>query len=141
MDIHSNRRLINMANYIKISMEGHKEIEKVLEMLPQALNERIMKSANKRGVQPLIERAAANAPLGPGGKKGPSGNLKASIGISPKIKGANIPKKLKKGITIVGPRRGKKSGEKGWHAHFVEYGVAPRIVKKSKKVDIRLAKG
>jgi HK97 gp10 family phage protein len=100
-------------------MEGFADIEKILDALPKALGSKVVRKCLKDGVKPLIKAAKANAPQD-------KGNLKKSIGVinGGKTQGAAI---------VVGPRRGKGKTSDGWHAHFFEYGVTPRIVKKPTK--------
>ncbi len=118
---------------INVKLEGVKEIDELLRKLPESLSAKIIESANRAAVKPLIAKAKANAP------KGKTGNLVNSIGIASRVKavgkgGATI--KASKGLTIVGPRRGKGKGQKGHHAHLVEYGTAERVRKKGKEPDL-----
>jgi HK97 gp10 family phage protein len=106
-----------------VKMEGFADIEKILDALPKALGPKVVQDSIRDGVKPLIKQAKANAPRRPGSK---GGSLKKSIGV---IKGG----KTQEGTVVVGPRRGKGKTTDGWHAHLVEYGVSPRIVKKPTK--------
>ncbi len=111
---------------INVKLEGIKEIDELLRKLPDSLSAKIIESANRAAVKPLIEKAKANAP------EGNTGNLVDSIGIASRVKGgATI--KASKGLTIVGPRRGKGKGQQGHHAHLVEYGTAERVQKSTGK--------
>jgi HK97 gp10 family phage protein len=106
-----------MAETVKF--EGFKDIEKILDALPKALGPKVVRESLRKGVKPYIMQARSNAPKD-------KGDLGKSIGV------INSKNKDRSGI-IVGPRRGKGKTSDGWHAHLVEYGVSPRIVKKPTK--------
>jgi HK97 gp10 family phage protein len=101
------------------TFERFEDIERILDALPEKLGPKVVRECLKDGVKPMIKAAKANAPKG-------KGNLKKSIGVinGGKTQGAAI---------VVGPRRGKGKTADGWHAHFFEFGVTPRIVKKPTK--------
>jgi HK97 gp10 family phage protein len=102
-----------------VELKGFDDINRILDALPKALGPKVVRKCLRDGVKPLIAAARANTPQD-------TGNLKKSIGV---ING----KKKQAGAIIVGPRRGKGKTSDGWHAHFFEYGVTPRIVKKPTK--------
>jgi HK97 gp10 family phage protein len=92
-------------------MEGVDDIEKVLAGLPGRFGEKVVTKTLRKSAKPLIAEAKQNAPEH-------KGNLKKSIGAINGRGGG-------KGSQIyVGPRRG--GSFKGYHAHLVEYGTAPR---------------
>jgi HK97 gp10 family phage protein len=102
-----------------LQFKGFKEVQQIFDHMGEALAPKVVLKVLTDGAQPLIEQAKANAPVG-------TGDLQRSIGVIPGKGG------LKGEGVYVGPRRGGKDGD-GWQAHLVEYGVAPRIVKKPTK--------
>jgi HK97 gp10 family phage protein len=105
-----------------LQFKGFADVQKILDALPKALGPKTVQEALLKGSKPLVKQTKANA-----SHADHSGNLSKSIGA---IKG----KGGQKGAGIyVGPRRGRGKNAKGHHAHFVEYGVAPRIVDNPKK--------
>jgi HK97 gp10 family phage protein len=99
-----------------LQLKGFEDIEKILEALPKSLGPKVVRQCLRKGVRPMVRAAKANAPKD-------EGTLKKSIGV---INGG----KTQGTAIVVGPRRGAGKTADGWHGHFVEYGVSPRIVKK-----------
>jgi HK97 gp10 family phage protein len=102
-----------------VKFEGFADIEKILDALPKALGPKVVQTCLRKGAKPYVRQAKANAPVG-------TGDLKRSIGV------LNGKGNYKASVTV-GPKRGKGKSADGWHAHLVEYGVAPRIVSKPTK--------
>jgi HK97 gp10 family phage protein len=92
------------------------DIEKILDALPGKLGPKVVRKCLKKAVKPMIKAAKANTPKD-------KGTLRKSIGV---INGG----KTQGSAIVVGPRRGAGKTADGWHGHFLEYGVTPRIVKK-----------
>ena len=98
-------------------IKGINEIKDVLAGLPDKFGNKVVEDVLNKAAKPLIREAKQNA-----SHSDVTGNLSKSIGaIKNKQEGQTV------GITV-GPRRSK--GYKGHHAHLVEYGTAPRQVKK-----------
>jgi HK97 gp10 family phage protein len=102
-----------MANQSGISFKGFDDLDAVLAGLgpklgPQAVNKVLNKAA-----KPLVKRAkdlSSNADV--------TGETTRSIGVL---------NNRKQGGISIGPRRG--NGYKGHHAHLLEYGVAPHVIR------------
>lgn len=102
-------------------MQGVEEIEKVLAGLPGKFGEQVVLKVLRKSAKPLINEAKQRAPKD-------DGDLQKSIGTISGRGGG-------KGKQIyVGPKRG--GGFKGYHAHLVEYGTAPRKLDKPHVVTI-----
>jgi HK97 gp10 family phage protein len=101
------------------TFEKFDDIERILDALPEKLGPKVVQKCLREGAKPLIRQARTYAPKD-------KGTLSKSIGA---IKGGMT----QQGTVIIGPRRGKGKTSDGWHAHFTEYGVTPRIVKKPTK--------
>jgi HK97 gp10 family phage protein len=99
-----------------LQLKGFDDIEKILEALPEKLGPKVVRQCLKEAVKPMVKAAKANTPKD-------KGTLRKSIGI---INGG----KTQGSAIVVGPRRGAGKTADGWHGHFLEYGVTPRIVKK-----------
>lgn len=102
-----------------IRLTGHKEIDAVLNGLPDVVNDKLSRVAHTRGAKLTVDRAKLLAP------EGPTGNLVDSIGTI--ATGAKSQRAL--GETFTGPRR--KAGYKGFAGHLVEFGTKMRKTKKS----------
>jgi HK97 gp10 family phage protein len=97
--------------------DGIKEVQQLLDALPKRLGEKTLSKVLRRAARPLIDR----------GKELVSrddGDVAKSLGV---IAGRGAGR----GQSVyVGPRR---SGIfKGYHAHLLEYGTAPRVRKDGK---------
>lgn len=116
-----------MVNNIKL--QGGKQLNDQLNKLAQSLGSKEVQDSLVKGAKPLIEQAKANV-----ASHKDSGDLENSIG--PIIgRGENV------GTVTVGPRRGKGKNAKGWHAHLLEYGTAPHLIKAVNKKALKLAEG
>ena len=81
--------------------------------LPGKFGDQVIDKILKKAAAPLIKQAkeiSSNADV--------TGNLTRSIGAQANRKNRSI---------TVGPRRG--NGFKGYHAHLLEYGTAPHLIK------------
>jgi HK97 gp10 family phage protein len=103
-----------------ISLTGKKEIDAALRGLPLQLQDSVLKNAHSDAAKPLIQTAKNIVPV-------KTGNLKNSIGVER----LSIKKTNEAGVISVGPRR--KGGNKGFHAHLIEYGKKNRDGSMSKK--------
>jgi HK97 gp10 family phage protein len=101
---------------VRISITGVKEIDNVLREMPKALQHSVLSAAHAAAAKPLVTRMQLTAP------EGPTGNLVDSIGI---VK-SSVKRADNLGEIKVGPRRGRYRGH---HAHLVEYGTKPRLLK------------
>lgn len=99
-----------------IRTTGIKQIDDVLEGLPDVLTDKVLQNANIYAAKPLIEKAKLLAP------EGPTGNLVDSIGAL-KASGSTLDSRAL-GQIQVGPRR--RGGYKGFAGHLVEYGTKMR---------------
>lgn len=103
-----------------ISVTGLKEIDKVLRGLPVQLQDRVLKTAHADAAKPLISAAKSIVHV-------KTGNLQKSIGVVR----TSLKKTGEVGLVQVGPRRG--GGNKGYHAHLIEYGKTNRDGTRSRK--------
>jgi HK97 gp10 family phage protein len=104
---------------MKVTVTGIKEIDQALSAMNLAMNHSVLQAANAKAAIPLVNAAHLLAPVGE------TGNLAESIGtVKTSLKRANVI-----GEVGVGPRRGGVN--KGYHAHFIEYGKTNRDGTKS----------
>jgi HK97 gp10 family phage protein len=102
-----------MANSSGIQFEGIEELGEVLAGLPGRFGDQVVDKILRKAAQPMLRRAkelSSNADV--------TGDTTKSIGIIANRKNNSIK---------LGPRRG--NGFKGYHAHLLEYGTAPHIIK------------
>lgn len=96
-----------------ISFKGFEDLDAVLAGLGPKLGPQTVNKVLNKAAKPLIKRAKAlssNADV--------TGETTKSIGVLNNRKNGGI---------SVGPRRG--NGYKGHHAHLLEYGVAPHVIR------------
>ncbi|MBG8552354.1 HK97-gp10 family putative phage morphogenesis protein [Hymenobacter guriensis] len=97
--------------------EGFKEVQQILDALPKKLGPKVISGIMRSAAKPLIERGRELAPKD-------DGDLRASLGVLAG-RGAG------RGSSVyVGPRRSEKY--KGYAAHLIEYGTAPRKTESGK---------
>ncbi|CCE96155.1 hypothetical protein SFHH103_01658 [Sinorhizobium fredii HH103] len=65
----------------KVKIKGFKELDKALQDLKQVTAKGVARRVLTKAAEPIAEAGRANAPLGP------TGNLKASYGVGPKLTG------------------------------------------------------
>ncbi len=94
-----------------IEITGFKEIDTVLKKMPARLSEKVLSSAHRSSLIPLVKKAKLLAP------EGPTGNLVDSIGTERVTQS-------KKGGVQAGPKR--RGRFKGNHGHLVEFGTKSR---------------
>ena len=102
-----------MANPSGITFQGIDELGQVLDGLPGKFGDQVVDKILRKAAGPMVREAKAlssNADV--------TGDTTKSIGI--------IANRRRNSITI-GPRRG--NGFKGYHAHLLEYGTAPHLIK------------
>jgi HK97 gp10 family phage protein len=102
-----------MANSSGISFKGFDDLDAVLAGLGPKLGPQTVNKVLSKAAQPLVKAAKAlssNADV--------TGDTTKSIGILNNRKNGGI---------SIGPRRG--NGYKGHHAHLLEYGVAPHVIR------------
>ena len=102
-----------MANSSGISFKGFEELDAVLAGLGPKLGPQTVNKIFNQAAKPLVKRAkelSSNADV--------TGETTRSIGIINNRKNGGI---------SVGPRRG--NGYKGYHAHLLEYGTAPHVIR------------
>lgn len=100
-------------------IRGIKEIEQVLAGLPGKFGNEVVEKVLNNGAKPLVKKTKENA-----SHHDVTGNLSKSLGTI---------KNKKEGQTnsiTFGPRRNRPF--KGHHAHFLEYGTAPRKAQSGK---------
>lgn len=103
---------------------GAKELQEAFLNIPAYVNSGVVDKELIAAGKPLIKRAkeiASNAEV--------TGNLTKSIGALSDRKLAGEPAAI-----VMGPRRGR--GQKGHHAHLVEYGTGPRKLTKAVKAKV-----
>jgi HK97 gp10 family phage protein len=102
-----------VANKSGISFKGFDDLDAVLAGLGPKMGPQTVNKIFNKAAKPLVKRAKAlssNADV--------TGETTRSIGILNNRKNGGI---------SVGPRRG--NGFKGHHAHLLEYGVAPHVIR------------
>lgn len=102
-----------MANSSGVQFEGIKELDEVLAGLPGKFGDQTVDRILRKAAQPMLKRAkelSSNADV--------TGDTTKSIGIIANKKSNSIK---------LGPRRG--NGFKGYHAHLLEYGTAPHVIR------------
>jgi HK97 gp10 family phage protein len=102
-----------VANSSGIKFEGIQELGEVLAGLPGKFGDSVVDKILRKAAQPMLRRAkelSSNADV--------TGDTTKSIGIIANRKNNSIK---------LGPRRG--NGFKGYHAHLLEYGTAPHIIR------------
>jgi HK97 gp10 family phage protein len=102
-----------MGNKSGISFQGFEELDAVLAGLGPKLGPQTVNKVLNRAAKPLVKRAkelSNNADV--------TGETTKSIGVLNNRKNGGI---------SIGPRRG--NGYKGHHAHLLEYGVAPHVIR------------
>jgi HK97 gp10 family phage protein len=104
-----------------ISLTGDKQLDRLFRDLPKSLTSKVVTSALKDSAKPMVRAAKSNI------DSVKTGNLKRSIGtVTDKSKDY-------KGSIRVGARMKKGSKNMlGFHAHFIEFGTAPRKPKTGK---------
>ncbi|UZS00265.1 HK97-gp10 family putative phage morphogenesis protein [Chondrinema litorale] len=103
-------------------IKGLENAQKLLKGLDGKFTKKVIENTFRKSAQPLVKKAKELAP------KGPTGNLKKSIGIFVS-KGSERKRNLKAGLWV-GPR--VKGQSKGYHAHLVEFGTEDRTPKKGR---------
>lgn len=104
------------------SITGHIEIDKVLKRLPAQINEKLLTSAHRSALLPVVKKAKLLAP------EGPSGNTVDSIGTE-KVRSNRM------GSVQAGPRR--RGRNKGHVGHLSEFGTTRRFRKTIKGKRLR----
>lgn len=102
-----------MANSSGIQFQGLDELGEVLAGLPGKLGDQVVDKILRKAAQKMLRRAkelSSNADV--------TGDTTKSIGIIANRKTNSIK---------LGPRRG--NGFKGYHAHLLEYGTAPHVIR------------
>lgn len=102
-----------MANASGISFKGFDDLDAVLAGLGPKLGPQVVNKILNKAAKPLVKRAkelSSNADV--------TGETTRSIGVLNNRKAGGI---------SIGPRRG--NGYKGHHAHLLEYGVAPHVIR------------
>ena len=102
-----------MANASGISFKGFDDLDAVLAGLGPKMGPATVNKILNKAAKPLIKRAkelSSNADV--------TGETTRSIGVLNNRKAGGI---------SIGPRRG--NGYKGHHAHLLEYGVAPHVIR------------
>lgn len=102
---------------LRLVLTGHKEIDRTLRSLPDAVKHSVQQQAHVDAAKPLIEKEKLLAP------EGPTGNLVDSIGA------VKIPLRRASfvGEVHVGPR--VRRPYRGFHGHLVEFGTRERELK------------
>lgn len=119
---------------VTVNFTGKKEIDELLKKLPEAVSDKVLKSAHTQAAKLVVNKAKLLAP------EGLTGNLIDSIGVVSKVKGAQKSVRTPKGAVAAGPRRGKGKNLQGHHAHLVEYGTVTRQQKNGKVTGVMPAK-
>jgi HK97 gp10 family phage protein len=102
-----------MANSSGISFKGFDDLGDVLAGLGPKLSPPVVNKIFNQAAKPLVKRAkelSSNADV--------TGETTRSIGVLNNRKAGGI---------SIGPRRG--NGYKGHHAHLLEYGTAPHVIR------------
>ncbi|NBW18960.1 MAG: hypothetical protein EBR82_64395 [Caulobacteraceae bacterium] len=124
-----------MAVQLGMSVDGIKEVLQGFSKLSTGLQKQYLRGAVNKVTKPHIQPVKALI------ARGPTGNLKRSVGvvIEAKVKG-------KTQTAVLGFRRGDKAGENGkksgYHAWWIENGVKTRTPenRRALKVPIAMAK-
>lgn len=108
-----------------ISITGDRQLDRALKRLPKVLSKKVIRGALRESAKPLVKQARSNISTN-GLRK--TGNLWRSIGTI-----SDRSKKFKGSIRVgARMRKGGSRNTKGFHAHFFEFGTAPRRAKKGR---------
>jgi HK97 gp10 family phage protein len=102
-----------VANRSGISIKGIDELDQVLAGFDDKFGAKVLDGILRKAAAPMVreaKRLSSNADV--------TGDTTKSIGI--------VANRQNNSITV-GPRRG--NGFKGYHAHLLEYGTAPHLIK------------
>lgn len=110
-----------------ISLTGDRQLDRVLKRMPKRLTRKVVRGALRESAKPMVKAARAKI-KSIGLFK--TGNLWRSMGI------VTDRSRIFKGSIRVGARmkRGDSRNMQGWHAHFFEFGTAPRRPRKSERL-------
>lgn len=89
---------------------GAKELDKAFKQLPRATAKSVLRRALKKAAKPTAVAAESLAPLGP------TGNLRASIEVSPRLKKSQRRGGRPEGVELY-------IGSTAPHAHLLEFGT------------------
>jgi HK97 gp10 family phage protein len=106
-------------------IQGFREIDQILGALGKSMGAKVVRKAIRDGAKPLLKEAKANA-----SHADVTGNLSLSLGFQTDKEGGYS--------EVMGPRRGRGKNAKGWHAHLVEYGTAPHLIKPKKGTMLKI---
>lgn len=106
-----------------ISLTGDKQLDRMFKQLPKSLTSKVIRGALRESSKPMVKHAKSK--LRTDNRK--TGNLYRSIGV------VNDKSRQYKGSVRVGARMKKNSKNMlGFHAHWIEFGTAPRSPKDHK---------
>lgn len=98
------------------SISGIKEIDRALLKLEKKFSKKVMKKAMRKTTALFRKEVRRRTP------KGRTGNLRKAVTTDLKVK--------KQGRFLFGRAYyGRSKGRKGFHAHWLEYGTAERVIK------------
>lgn len=106
-------------------VQGFEQIDKILAALGKSMGTKVVRKAIRDGAKPLLQTAKANA-----SHADVTGNLSRSLGFQTDKKDGYS--------EVMGPRRGSGKNAKGWHAHLVENGTAPHLIRPKKGTMLKI---
>jgi hypothetical protein len=121
-----------MAVQLGVSVDGIREVLQGFQALPVGLQRKYLKASVNKVTKPYLQPVKALI------ARGPTGNLKRSVGVvtEAKVKG-------KTQTAVLGFRRGDKAGmngkKSGYHAWWIENGVKTRKPKNGRALKVPLA--
>jgi hypothetical protein len=121
-----------MAVQLGISIDGIEEVLQSFAKLGGGLQKKYLKASVNKVTKPHIQPVKALI------ARGPTGNLKRSVGVvtEAKVKGRTQ-------MAVLGFRRGDKSGQNGkasgYHAWWIENGVKTRTPKNGRTLKVPMA--
>ncbi len=124
-----------MAVQLGMSVDGIREVLQGFQALPVGLQRKYLRASVNKVTKPYVQPVKALI------ARGPTGNLKRSVGVvtEAKVKGRTQ-------TAVLGFRRGDKGGQNGkasgYHAWWIENGVKTRTPKNGRalKVPMSMAK-
>lgn len=97
----------------RIEIHGAAELQRALEALPAKIERNVLRGALRAGAVEILREAKALTPAA-------SGDLRASVRLSSRVKGGDV--------TVSVIAGGRKKGDP-FYAHFVEYGTKPHDIR------------
>ena len=121
-----------MAVQLGVSVDGIREVLQGFQALPVGLQRKYLKASVNKVTKPYLQPVKALI------ARGPTGNLKRSVGVvtEAKVKG-------KTQTAVLGFRRGDKAGmngkKSGYHAWWIENGIKTRTPKNGQALKVPMA--